>query len=362
MKRSWTSWPRRLLARARRRAPERLLSIELVSACNLRCAYCFRDEEMLYRSLRYLSPERLRAILDRTARAWPRFALAFTGGEPSLHPRFADVVREVARRGLGYRLVTNGWHFERIRDALVRTRRALQYVVFSLDGAGREEHDRHRGAGSFDRLQRAMAWARSAELPFQVNVVLRKGTRPQMEALSLLAARAGARAVNFGALLPTSPELHREHALAESEELLARAEAAALSRVLRIPVRLALGLHDATPGAHCYPLRGLSANVDYEGRLTLCGNLSSFRSGAGTRDVVADAGAAQREAFVALRALARETLAVRDTALGACRESGTRPGPILGSPCLSCLDHFDKLAPGLRRALASGPAQGSRAS
>jgi hypothetical protein len=198
---------------------------------------------------------------------------------------------------------------------------------------------------------RAVASARTRELPFQVNVVLRRDTFPQMETLSLLAARLGARAVNFGALLPTSEEVHQKHALTETQERQARFEADALSRVLRIPVRISLGLYDETPGAHCFPLRGLSANVDYEGRLTLCGNLSSFRGATGTRDVVAEADAAPREGLRALRALARDTLAARDGALLACRGQGIPPGPLLGSPCLSCLSSFDKLAPPLRRAL-----------
>ncbi len=344
MRASWKRWPRRLLRRLRPQGPERVLGVELVNVCNLRCRYCFRAEEMLYGPASFFPRERLAGIVDALRREWPRFHLSFTGGEVALHPEFGAIADDLRARKVRYRFVTNGWHFDRLLEPLLRTRECLGDIVFSLDGATREDHDSWRGKGSYDRLMHALTACQEHRLPFQANVVLRKDTWPQMEALSLLSARLGARAVNFGALLPTSEHDHRELCLTPAEERQARREAGELSRVLRIQVRIALGLHDATPGAHCFPLSGQSANVDYRGRLTLCGNLSSFRGGDGEGDVIGDLREQGfRDAFARLGGLARRTLEHRDAALRDCAARGEAPGAFLGSPCLSCLQGFGKL-------------------
>jgi len=81
--------------------------------------------------------------------------VGFTGGEPTLHPQFIEVIETVATAGLTSSFVTNGWHFERIWPAVLANRESITHVAFSLDGITRETHDSWRGEGSFDRLVRA---------------------------------------------------------------------------------------------------------------------------------------------------------------------------------------------------------------
>jgi len=323
--------------------------VEFVNICNLHCAYCYRDEEMLYGKAQYLDPARLFDLLDAAPETLKPISVSLTGGEPLLHPRFSEVVRGLDERRVRFKLVTNGWHFDRVYEDLRRARKRLTGISFSLDGHTREAHDTHRGPGSFDRVMKAVALCAAARLPFQFNVVLRRDTLGQMERLAVLGARLGAQVVNFGAMLPTSAALHREWGLSRAQEMEARREATALSRILSVPVRVLFGLYDDAPGAHCSPLNGRSLTLDYKGQLRLCGNLSSFRGSPAEGDVPAGASSLSLDdGWARIGEIGKQALRHRDDALDRLPASAGRPDPVLGSPCLSCLNHFDKLSPEIR--------------
>ncbi|MEO8359846.1 MAG: radical SAM protein [Vicinamibacteria bacterium] len=353
---SWTNWARSRYRQFRSGRAPFFVSVELVNLCNLHCAYCFRDEDMLYGKAMYLDPARLLGLAEGLPKDLHPATFSFTGGEPTLHPRFGDIVHGLAERGATYSFVSNGWHFDRVFDAVVSTRKALTSFCFSLDGANAAEHDAMRGSGSFDRLVSATTKAREARLPFQVNIILRKDTLSRMEAMAIVAARMGAKVVNFGTLLPTSTAAHEKWGLSWAQETLAREEAAVLCRALRPKVEVVAGLFDLAPGAHCRPLSGRGLNVDFRGRVTLCGNLSSFRgsSTAPGREIPENAATQTLgQAFDALLPIGQGSLAARDRELSLL-EKGETINPLLGSPCLSCLNHFDKLSPGLVAMLQAG--------
>jgi uncharacterized radical SAM superfamily Fe-S cluster-containing enzyme len=75
-------------------------------------------------------------------RAW---AVCLTGGEPTMHPRLADLVAEMKRLGFKRRmLMTNGWRLTReLIDALNRTVRACQerdaVVGWTLTGSNQAD-------------------------------------------------------------------------------------------------------------------------------------------------------------------------------------------------------------------------------
>ncbi len=126
---------RRLYRRLRPARPERVLGVELVNICNLHCAYCFRDEEMLYGKAQYLDPSRLFGLLDSMPSVMKPFAVSLTGGEPLLHPRFGEVIRGLDTRRVRFRVVTNGWHFDRAYADFRAARASLAAISFSGDGA-----------------------------------------------------------------------------------------------------------------------------------------------------------------------------------------------------------------------------------
>jgi MoaA/NifB/PqqE/SkfB family radical SAM enzyme len=330
-------------SRARDYGPPRLI-VELTNVCNLHCSYCLRDEDALYHTrASFFSVELLSRVVREARESVGARTVMFTGGETTLHPRFQDVVEAVGAEGLTCSFVTNGWHFERVWPAVAANRGTVTHVSFSLDGPTRETHDRWRGEGSFVRLVRAFARCKAAGLPFILKLGLRRDTLPLLEQTALFAARMGAASLSFGHNLPTSGAADEELSLGPEDRTAAEQEIAVLASILKMRVTLEVGYSNLDPEPPCSALAGVSCNVDYRGRLSLCCNLSGFRGAAGEADVVADLNEEGfAPAFARLQEVASAQLARRREALAESARAGAAPDIQLGSPCLFCLHSFGK--------------------
>ncbi|MEP6920870.1 MAG: radical SAM protein [bacterium] len=321
------------------------ITVELTNVCNLHCSYCMRDEDALYHTKADFFPAELLGRIVREARAAYQIDyVTFTGGEVTLHPQFSDMIAAIAAEGMQCSFVTNGWHFDRVYPALLAHKSAVRLVAFSVDGATRAAHDHWRGAGSFDRVIRAVTRCHMQSIPFVFKVGLRRDTLPQLEQIALLAARLGAAALHFAHLLPTSAELEAESSLTREEQRHAEQEVMGLAGILKMPLGIAVGYYDINPGVPCSPLKGTSCNVDWRGRLTLCCNMAGYRNANDELDVVADL---TRESFAVgyarLKALAQMQIERRNQALAQFAARGAEPDLYTGSPCLFCLQSFGKI-------------------
>ena len=284
-------------------------------------------------------------MIDEARAAAQITRINFTGGEPTLHPEFTEILETVADRGLLASFVTNGWHFERTWPALTANRKAVSHVAFSLDGVDRETHDRWRGTGSFDRLIRAFSRCYIAQLPFAIKIVVRRDLVDQLERIAIFAARMGAAALNFVHVMPTSSKFETDVALDRQEQRAVEEEIAILARIFKMKIGIDVGYYNIDEQrAPCSPLAGRSMNVDYRGRLSLCCNLSGFRGAAEEQDVVADLNVESfSSALPKLRALAVAQLEKRKIMLVALRSRGATPDLYAGSPCLFCLQSYGKI-------------------
>jgi MoaA/NifB/PqqE/SkfB family radical SAM enzyme len=317
----------------------RRLTVELANVCNLHCSYCLRDDDALHHDPALFLPVDLFARILRDAREVMGIEhIVFTGGEPTLHRQFGDILAAVAELSLTCSVVTNGWHFERVWPALVEYRRTVTHVAFSLDGTTRETHDRWRGKGSFERLVRACSRCWASGFPFNLKVGIRRDTAPDLERFAIFAARMGAEGLSFAHLMPTSNVVAESLALTLEERAAAEREIAVLARIFKMPIGIDVGYYNTARVAPCSPLAGVSANVNYRGQLSLCCNLSGFRGGQGDDDIAGDL---QREPFtVALQRLQRLASAQSDrrsTALAALDAASVKADLSTGSPCLFCL-------------------------
>ncbi len=324
-------------------SPRRIV-IELTNICNLHCSYCLRDDEALYNTrARFFPIELLQRILRDARNAAGVSHVSFTGGEPTLHPKFGEVLATVGAEGMRAGFVTNGWHFDRVWPVIDAHRAAVSVVAFSIDGASREAHDHWRGAGSFDRVVRAFTRCRMGGVPFSLKTVIRRDIVPQIQDIALLAARMGAQALHFSHILPTSGEVESESAMSAEERKYAEQEIALLHQILKMPVALDVGYMNTDPAPPCAPLQGASFSVDYQGRLSLCCNLSGFRNAAEQADVVADLNVESfTTAYSRAHQLAAEQVARRASALREMAAHGSDVDLRVGSPCLFCLHTFAK--------------------
>jgi MoaA/NifB/PqqE/SkfB family radical SAM enzyme len=325
--------------------PQRL-TVELANICNLHCSYCLRSEDNLYsRHAEFFPLELLRRVVNEARQTAHITSVNFTGGEPTLHPQFAEVLQTVAAADLTTSFVTNGWHFERTWPALAATRDAISHVAFSLDGIDRETHDRWRGAGSFDRLIRAFSRCYMSQLPFTIKITVRRDLVDQLEQSAIFAARLGASALSFVHLMPTSSAIENESSLNLDERRAVEEEIAILARIFKMRIGIDVGYYNIDEQrAPCGPLAGTNMNVDYRGRLSLCCNLSGYRGAAEEDDVIADLNVESfASALTRLRAAAAAQLQRRKDALVALRAQGVKPDLYAGSPCLFCLQSYGKI-------------------
>jgi sulfatase maturation enzyme AslB (radical SAM superfamily) len=320
-------------------------SVELTNICNLHCGYCLRDEDALYHTpARYFPIPLLKEIARQGREAAGLSHISFTGGEPALHPQFAEAIATVESEGLTTSFVTNGWHFERVWPVIAAHRDTVTLVAFSLDGTTLEAHDKWRGQGSFVRLIQAFSRCRHYDFPFEIKVVVRKDTSPHLEEIAIFAARMGAAALNFGHLLPTSDDFDHELSLTEHERTMAEQEIAVLARMFKMPIRLDVGYFNIDASRPpCSPLAGVSCHIDYRGYLTLCCNLSGFRGAVGQADVVADLNTEDFTlAYPRLRSVADQQMERWRATLAEYEARDERPDLTVGSPCLFCLHTLGK--------------------
>jgi sulfatase maturation enzyme AslB (radical SAM superfamily) len=325
--------------------PQRL-SVELANICNLHCSYCFRADDNLYSPhAEFFSIELLRRVISEARTAANITRINFTGGEPTLHPAFAETLQAIGEAGLTASFVTNGWHFERVWPALQANRASLSHVAFSLDGVTRESHDRWRGKGSFDRLVRAFSRCYMSKLPFGIKLVVRRDLVDQLELIAIFAARMGAASLHFVHVMPTSTAVADDSALSLDEQRVAEQEIAILARIFKMDIGIDVGYYNIDETRPpCAPLAATSMNIDYRGRLSLCCNLSGFRGGAEELDMIADLNNESfASAYAKFTALAAAQLQKRKDALERLRSQAVTPDLYTGSPCLFCLQSFGKI-------------------
>lgn len=325
--------------------PQRL-SVELANICNLHCSYCFRADDNLYSSHAQFFPiDLLRRVIGEARTTANITRVSFTGGEPTLHPAFAETLQAVAEAGLTSSFITNGWHFDRIWPAIQANRASVTHVDFSLDGVTRESHDRWRGNGSFDRLVRAFSRCYMSKLPFSIKVVIRRDLMDQLEQIAIFAARMGAASLHFAHVMPTSSAVVDDSALGLEEQRVAEEEIAILKRIFKMKIGIDVGyfnIDETRPP--CAPLAKTSMNIDFRGRLSLCCNLSGFRGAAEEPDVVADLNVESfASAYARFVELAAAQLEKRKAALADLRSQGIKPDLYTGSPCMFCLQSFGKI-------------------
>jgi MoaA/NifB/PqqE/SkfB family radical SAM enzyme len=320
------------------------LVLELTNRCNLRCPHCFEERHAATGDLSLAIVE----TILREGHGCGIHHLCFSGGEPTLHRHFDDIVEHTADAGYDYSLVTNGQRFRRVASVLLHRKDRCRGVTFSLDGARESTHDRSRERGSYREVMRAATLCFFQGLPFTFNMVLTSQNCDQVEEMVELAARVGSRGVRFGHLMVTAEVGARGLDLTPVARRAIEARIWALRRDAPIAVDMAPGYFSESPFFPCAPLELDEYNVDHRGNLTLCCHLSGYSGPNTDADVLGSLHQLSlAEACDRFRARVAVYLADKRARLdrGALSE-------LEHFPCWYCVNYLDKVT--LRDSL-SGP-------
>ncbi|MGH9775365.1 MAG: radical SAM protein [Candidatus Acidiferrales bacterium] len=136
-----------------------VLTVDLTNRCNMMCDPCFMDANQVG-YVHELSWEEIQEILENATKIKPRrqMSVQFSGGEPTMHPRFLDAVAYA--RKVGYNSVqaaTNGIEFAKSKEFSRKAFEAgLRYAYLQFDGIGNDANSHRQVGNLFDVKLRAI--------------------------------------------------------------------------------------------------------------------------------------------------------------------------------------------------------------
>ena len=123
--------------------------IEFTNHCNLACTYC--TSPLKLRPQGWMEPATFDNLVRQIKDAGVRWISIVGNGEPTLHPKFPEYVRRLAAVTKFVELTTN---WQRVNDDLIYSvlQAPVNLMHVSLDGASKEQYERMRVKGNFERL------------------------------------------------------------------------------------------------------------------------------------------------------------------------------------------------------------------
>jgi MoaA/NifB/PqqE/SkfB family radical SAM enzyme len=294
-------------------------------------------------TVKSLEPDLIARTCDDARALFGDVTASFTGGEPTLHARWDEIVSGVAARGIPYRFVTNGWHMRRLMPSIDKWPPA--YVRVSLSGATAETHDAERGRDSFRRVLIAIALLTSRQIPSALSIVIDRRDRHEVRAAAELAEGLGCNRLHFILPQPVPGSVMRDSDLAPDEWMEVKREILAIAAEpnRRTVIQLDFGApaEDGEAEPTCDTMSLDRMYVDAAGRLSLCCQLSEY--GFSDSDTVADLhDTSLRDAL--------QPYLDEMTLLRAKTQRSNFSGGLAAFPCMRCAHALGKL-----KWLAEGP-------
>jgi len=247
------------------------LLIELTNQCNLNCRHCFDNRHGGYDEIPLPVVEKI----TRQASQHGFDTIVFTGGEPTLHRYFPQIVRCVYEAGYTFGFVSNGQNFIQVYPQIKPFLDRLETITFSLDGATPNSHERLRGHGAFTNLLKALSVCMAKSIPFTFNSVLTTYNRHEIQPLVDLAQQLGSSGVRFGQLMLTPAAM--DHKLAISPNMLKTAadKVELLKESCTYPIGMGPGFYTASMFP-CASLQLSEVTITCSGHMVLCCHLPDY--------------------------------------------------------------------------------------
>src|SRR5687767_6696552 len=126
------------------------VSFEPTTSCNLRCPECPSGLRSFTRPTGMLPDELFKKTIDEVSkRLW--YLIFYFQGEPYLHPRFLDLVKYAADKGI-YTATSTNAHYLNDQNARRSVESGLDRLIISLDGTTQEVYQQYRVGGKLDKV------------------------------------------------------------------------------------------------------------------------------------------------------------------------------------------------------------------
>jgi len=179
------------------RFPRRIY-FQITRNCNLRCPYCFIEAE---RGRAHVPTS---AIMDVATFMGKNglMEVRLTGGEPTTHPDFFDILHKFQEENVYVSVATNGVMNKITLDELSEEQNL--WIICSVDG-NRETHNRYR-PGTFDIIIRNLKYLKekNPSIRIRLTTVLTKENKDQMYELGEICSSVDAESIT---VIPLRPQV-----------------------------------------------------------------------------------------------------------------------------------------------------------
>jgi radical SAM protein with 4Fe4S-binding SPASM domain len=173
----------------------------ITRACNLNCQHCYESAGM--KGTDELTTEEALHGIDILADAGV-LILAFSGGEPTLRPDIAQLIKHSADRGMFTAIATNAVVLAQLKKVQELKKAGLQFAQISLDGSNPKTHDSFRGVpGTFNKTVQGIKNCVAEGLFVEVATTATRHNLEEVPALIDLAAELGANWFMLYNFIPT---------------------------------------------------------------------------------------------------------------------------------------------------------------
>ncbi len=119
----------------------------LTRRCNLSCTHCIRSSDSSFNE--YIKLELANLIITDLSSKFPYATLLLSGGEPTLHPNFGEIVHTALNSFSKVIINTNGMNLKRLKQINLNNAHNLE-IQISIDG-DLSLHESIRGSNTFYR-------------------------------------------------------------------------------------------------------------------------------------------------------------------------------------------------------------------
>lgn len=144
------------------------VSIRITDHCNLNCLHCSRKAN----DLNQVTMKNWKGVIDALKQSHV-LQIILTGGEPTIHPEFSEIVSYIKKNGFMLTILSNGLQYsKKLIEHLNETLNPhTDRLSISLDGIG-ETYDKIRCGSHFDELDEFLKKASTLNLILQANMVI----------------------------------------------------------------------------------------------------------------------------------------------------------------------------------------------
>jgi radical SAM protein with 4Fe4S-binding SPASM domain len=163
------------------------IEIELTKYCNWNCEFCYNTWKYtgnIESNIPYLSVECFENIVSE-ASSNGVFTIRLSGGEPTLHPNFEEILKIASRKNMDITLFTNG-HNLTISKIEFMKENGVNQLLFSLHGISSIHNKLANSEIAFEEAVNAIKLAYNENMDFSVETTLTSENISQLIDLAML--------------------------------------------------------------------------------------------------------------------------------------------------------------------------------